>query len=175
MKLNGNMPLGRELQRLIPLEIHQRLLGILLGTLKTQTETTHAVGKKKPNPWGIHDMHGNVAEWVLDQFDKDAYTNLAKQKKEITVLQRVVWPKKEHPCVLRGGSWDDDAEFCRSAKRIRSGIDWFKGDWSLQDPQIPVSPWWFTEAISRQVGFRICPAFEANECQGKKIVLGYWG
>ena len=118
-------------------------------------ETTHPVGEKKPNPWGLHDMHGNVAEWVLDAFEEDAYDKLAKQKKGNSILERVTWPKEEYPCILRGGGWDDYEDFCRSAKRIRSGTDWDDEDWKKQDPQIPKSPWWFTEKITMQVGFRI--------------------
>jgi len=110
-------------------------------------EKYQPVGQKKPNPWGLYDMHGNVSEWVLDGYDEEHYAGLAS-KSPVRAREAVSWPTDVYPCVVRGGSWDDDPQDLRSAKRFASD-----SEWSLQDPQIPNSIWWHTE--SRHVGFRV--------------------
>ncbi len=104
------------------------------------------VGQKKPNPWGLHDMHGNVAEWVLDQYEPEHYRQFAGK----TTPAAKTWavPKTLYPRVVRGGSWDDDAIDCRSASRKFSDRGWKE-----QDPQLPQSIWYHTDAI--HVGFRV--------------------
>ncbi len=101
------------------------------------------VGKKKPNPWGLHDMHGNVAEWVLDQYDEAGYDLVADQ-----TVDPLAIPLKLYPRVVRGGGWDQFPEDCRSAARQGSEEDWKK-----QDPQVPKSIWYLTDAL--HVGFRV--------------------
>ncbi|MEM9587956.1 MAG: formylglycine-generating enzyme family protein [Planctomycetota bacterium] len=105
-------------------------------------DTYQEVGQKEPNPWGIHDMHGNVAEWVLDQYDPDLYSRSPKAANPLEV------PIKLYPRVVRGGSWDDDPDKLRSAARVASDPDW-----KQQDPQIPRSIWYHTDALG--VGFRV--------------------
>jgi formylglycine-generating enzyme required for sulfatase activity len=110
---------------------------------KNSSEKYHKVGTKKPNNWGLFDMHGNVAEWTLDQYIPDFYSSL----KEISSNP---WanPDKLYPRTVRGGSWADEASELRSAARIGS-----QPKWKERDPQIPKSDWWNTDASF--VGFRI--------------------
>jgi formylglycine-generating enzyme required for sulfatase activity len=117
-------------------------------------EKPQPVGKKKPNPWGLFDMHGNVTEWCLDHFVPTAYSQFPSDK---PTFGPVILPDaKEYPYVARGGSWDDDADRLRSAARRGSNPEW-----SVQDPQRPQSIWWHTDATF--VGFRIVRAVEEQE------------
>jgi sulfatase modifying factor 1 len=114
-------------------------------------ETTHAVGEKKPNAWGLHDMHGNVAEWVLDQLAADGYARQAALPQPVPQADAAVWPTSLSPRVVRGGSYYDEPAQCRSAAR-RGSEDL---PWKDVDPNLPKSPWWYTEEPALGVGMRI--------------------
>ena len=75
----------------------------------------------------------------------DFYAAVRRQGRRRT---RWPFPTKLYPQVVRGGSWDDDPEALRSAARRGS-----HKDWKQQDPQIPQSIWYFTDALF--VGFRV--------------------
>lgn len=104
------------------------------------------VGTKAPNPWGLHDMHGNVSEWVLDGHGKSTYERWDERLEG--VVDPIEWPTREYPRVVRGGSWDDDPRRLRSAARRRS-----LSSWKARDPQIPKSIWYHTNAPF--LGFRV--------------------
>ena len=115
----------------------------------------HKVGLKKPNAWGLYDMHGNVAEWVLDQLTEDFYAQSAGK----VARNPLAIPKTIYPRVVRGGSWDDDADLLRSAARVGS-----EEKWKAQDPQIPQSIWYHTDAL--HVGFRVVrPLVESSSAE----------
>jgi formylglycine-generating enzyme required for sulfatase activity len=112
---------------------------------------THKVGMKKPNPFGLHDMYGNVWEWTLDQYDPKAYETRAKNPLSLRPVTVPTADKWSH--VVRGGSWADRAERCRSAARRVSEESWQK-----HDPQEPRSIWWLTKMDV--IGFRVALADE---------------
>jgi formylglycine-generating enzyme required for sulfatase activity len=120
--------------------------------IENSEEAYQKVGKKKPNPWGLYDMHGNVAEWVSDQYDEAGYVLVEGQAKDPLAV-----PKTLYPRVIRGGGWNQFPEDCRSSARAASSAEWQK-----QDPQTPKSIWYLTEA--RHVGFRVVrPLVEPSE------------
>ncbi len=75
---------------------------------------THPIGEKEPNPWGLHDVHGNVLEWVADCWHED-YDGAPNDGS--------AWEEEgSDDCgrrVLRGGAWDNQPRNLRSATRYR--------------------------------------------------------
>jgi formylglycine-generating enzyme required for sulfatase activity len=124
----------------------------------------HPVGQLEPNPWGLYDILGNVAEWTLDQYQDNYYGQLEPKADN-------PWrhPTDLHPRSVRGGSFRNPAENLRCSDRTESTLDWKK-----RDPQIPKSFWWNTD--SPFVGFRIvCPVEKISEKEQEdfwNMVLG---
>jgi formylglycine-generating enzyme required for sulfatase activity len=81
--------------------------------IRNSGKTTHPVGAKEPNAWGIHDMHGNVWEWLGDWYDRNYYTTTPRddpQGPERATGRRV----------LRGGCLDNKASGCTATERSSS-------------------------------------------------------
>jgi formylglycine-generating enzyme required for sulfatase activity len=121
-------------------------------------EETWPVGLTKANPWGLHDVYGNVAEWCLDHYRTDDYRTFPLDQITLGPVRPPTAARYGH--VVRGGSWADGPARCRSA--ARRGSD---KSWNRRDPSLPQSIWWLSDADF--VGFRVVRAVaEQPELRG---------
>jgi formylglycine-generating enzyme required for sulfatase activity len=88
----------------------ERALAETAWLVDNSAKKTHPVGQKKPNAWGLFDMHGNVAEWCHDFYDKEYYGQSPEMNPR--------GPTERDKNVLRGGAWNSRAANLRSAARV---------------------------------------------------------
>ena len=124
------------------------------------------VGTKRPNPFGLHDMHGSVGEWTINQYIKDEYKRF-NSLSPMNANRAVTFPTKESPCVVRGGTWESDVSALRSAARLPSQGD----NWKTEDPNGPLSPWWYTDDPTRGIGFRL---FRSYKPLPNETIKNFW-
>jgi len=105
----------------------------------------------KPNPFGLKNMPGNVAEFCSDWYSADTYSMYPG-----AVIADPPGPETGEEKVIRGGSFRDPAGDVRSAAREHTRTD----KWLMTDPQIPKSRWWYSDCF--HVGFRVVCEYDEN-------------
>jgi formylglycine-generating enzyme required for sulfatase activity len=119
------------------------------------------VGSKQPNEYGFHDMLGNVSELTLDQYHEDYFERLEDEPSDNPWFR----PDRIYPHSVRGGSWMDTADASNCLQRQGTSPNWKRND-----PQLPKSLWWFTNAPF--VGFRV--VMPLNQPEGVDEMEEYW-
>jgi formylglycine-generating enzyme required for sulfatase activity len=92
-------------------------------------DKSHPVGEKKPNGWGLYDMHGNVAEWCQDSYDAGYHVK--------SPMDDPTGPTGGRDRVWRGGSWFAPGRDCRSAFRFISAPEFRQGTLGLRVSRVP--------------------------------------
>ena len=121
---------------------------IYKGNSPSKTQPPEMV---KPNPFGLKNMLGNVAEFCSDWYQSGTYSEYPEG-----IIKDPSGPETGEEYVVRGGSFMDMAGSVRSAARGYTKTD----EWLKTDPQIPKSIWWYSDCF--HVGFRVVCEFDEN-------------
>ncbi len=116
---------------------------------------THLPESVHPNPFGLKNMYGNVAEFCSDFYSSDIYSTYPSEG-----VKDPKGPDSGEERVVRGGSYLSNASLVRSAARSHTRSD----EWLKTDPQMPKSIWWYSDCF--YVGFRV--VCEYDEITGNK-------
>lgn len=114
--------------------------------------TTQEPDFVKPNPFGLKNMIGNVAEFCLDYYDPQVYGKYPKG-----VVKNPRGPREGAERVVRGGAYKNDPTQLRVARRDFTRTK----EWLVTDPQIPKSKWWYSDC--KHVGFRVVCEYDKIE------------
>ena len=88
---------------------------------KNSGDSTHPVGKKKKNAWGLYDMSGNVWEWTLDEY-KSSYSGAPANG--LPICSTPTCRQGSSRRVIRGGGWSSYAGYLRVAFRSYNAADY---------------------------------------------------
>lgn len=97
-------------------------------------QRTHPVGQKRPNAWGLHDMHGNVAEWCIDGYHGYPGGRVADWRNGYD------GPSAAMARMMRGGGWSNTAGQCRSGARVSYLVSHAGADKGFRLALVPVRP-----------------------------------
>lgn len=124
------------------------------------------VASRKPNAFGLHDMHGNVAEYTISRYSALGHQWLLPVT-GTNAVSASRWVTDGAFSSVRGGGWMSTAAEVRSASRLGVRED----DWKAEDPQDPLSPWWCTDRPSQAVGFRVVRSYQPL---GVRQISPFW-
>jgi sulfatase modifying factor 1 len=119
---------------------------------------TQEPSKVQPNPFGLKNMLGNVAEFCLDFYDPAVYSKYPK-----TTVKNPRGPRDGMEHVVRGGAYNNSAKDLRAGRRDFTRTK----DWLVTDPQIPKSIWWYSDC--KNVGFRVVCEYSKTSLKTENI------
>jgi formylglycine-generating enzyme required for sulfatase activity len=112
---------------------------------------TQLPDRVKPNPFGLKNMLGNVAEFCSDWYKPDSYSGYPQG-----VVKDPKGPESGEEHVIRGGTFQNNADLLRCAARDYTRT----AAWLKTDPQMPKSIWWYSDCFN--VGFRVVCEYDSK-------------